>query len=161
MATLLQQLERAKKLSPEKIEQEIFNYIKKIENVFFDLNIRRLEDSEDSKGGLLTNKNSKYSGVYTKQTEEIARTENPLAPKIEGEPYNFLYGGDFLKGFEMFVKTGSVEIFSTGTGSGDKKDFFDGYTDLFNQKDEDLKMVIQERILPFLQNNIIRKGLGI
>ena len=161
MATLLQQLERAEKLSPEKIEEQLFNYIKKIEDVFFDLNIKRLENSEDSKGGLLTNSNSKYSGVYTKQTEEIAKAENPLAPKIEGNPYNFLYSGDFIKGFEMFKSTGKVEIYSTGTGSGDKKDFFDGYVDLFSQKDEDLRNVIQERILPHLQNDIIRKGLGV
>ncbi|QQV90490.1 structural protein [Polaribacter phage Danklef_1] len=161
MATLVSQLARAQKLTPNKLEKDIFNFIKSIENKFFDANIKRLERGEDAKGGLLTNKDRRFSGLYTQTTEDISRLENPLAPKRAGDPYNFLYTGDFVRGFQMFQKTGRVEIFSTGTGSGDKAAFFSGYDGLHDTSDEDLKRIIKEDILPHLQNNVIRKGLGI
>ena len=100
MANFKTHQERARKLNPKRISKDFFLYVKKLENLFFDLNIIQLEDSKDSKGKLLKNKNKRFKGVYTQATEEIAKQENPKAPKKAGEPYNFLYHGDFLAGFK-------------------------------------------------------------
>ncbi len=151
MATLTEQLEKLEKLTRKTIENELFNAVKRIEKVVFDLNLKQLENTETSKGAPLINKNKKYSGFYTKATEEIALYENPLLPKKAGNPYNFIYRGDFIKGFKAKVTTKGVDIYSNGTGSGGKKVFFDGYNDLFGLTDENLKEVINTRLLPFLQ----------
>ena len=146
---------KARALKPQIVKREILNYLKKIDNVFFDLNIKRLEKSENAIGGDLINsvkkKNGeeKYTGFYTRATELISKEENPLAQKIEGKPYNFLYSGDFIKGFESYTKGESIEWLSTGTGSEDKKEFFDGYEHFYGLADEDKLIVIKDYLKPF------------
>lgn len=134
----------AKALTPQKIKKELLNYLKKIDYILFDLNIKQLEKGTTPKGGILNNKNKKYSGFYTQTTELIAKQENPLAPKKEGQPYNFLYSGDFVKGFISYIKGESIEWLSTGTGSGTKKEFFDGYKEFFGLDDESKRIVIND-----------------
>lgn len=160
MANFLELQKRVKGIKPSQVRRDFFRYIRAIEKKFFDLNIEQIEDSKDAKGKLLEHKNSRFSGVYTQLTDDIAKNENPLAEKKAGEPYNFLWTGDFLKGFELFVKNGSLELFSTGTGNGDKADFFDGYEHLFGLTDESLKEVIDVYLLPFLLE-FYNKKIGI
>ena len=131
MANLKQQLKKAKNLTANNLEQQVFDFVKKIDKQIFDANMKQLDQGENAEGKLLTNKDKKYTGLYTKFTEELSKESSSLLPKIEGEPYNFVNTGDFIKGFNMKVTSKGVEINSTGTGTGDKKLFFDGYTDLF------------------------------
>jgi hypothetical protein len=151
MATILEFQQRAKNVKPSQVKRDLFRYIKSIENEFVNLNIKQLEQGIDAEGKTLKNTNKKYSGIYTKATEEIAKLENPLAPKKAGELYNFLWYGDLFKGFELFVKTGNLELFSTGTGTDEKAAFFDGYKDLFGLTDENLRIEIDTRLIPNLQ----------
>lgn len=153
--------ERAKKISPKKIRNDFFDYIKSIEQLFFQLNAEQLEDSLNAKGKLLKHKNStKFPGVYSEQTEIISRQENPLAPKKAGDPYNFLWTGDFFSGFIMWIKNGTIEINSTGTGANEKAAFFNGYKDLFGLTDEHLKEIIDEKLMPFMAEKL-RNELGL
>ena len=81
MANFQTHQEKAIKLNPKRTSKTFFKYVKTLENEFINLNIEQLENSEDSKGKLLKNKNKKFKGVYTERTEEIAKIENPLAEK--------------------------------------------------------------------------------
>ena len=138
-------------LSPQKVSDDLFVKVKQLEDYFFDLNIQQLEQSEGADNTALINRNNKYSGFYTEATEAISKESPfPKAKKIAGQPYNFLWEGDFIEGFTMKVINESVEIFSTGTGSGTKKSFFDGYKNLFGLNDQKLRIAIDEKIRPFI-----------
>ena len=134
----------AKALTPQKVKKELLNYLKKIDYVLFDLNIKQLEKGTTPKGGVLKNRNKKYSGFYTQTTEIIASIKKPLAPKKTGELYNFLWGSDFIRGFKSYIKGESIEWLSTGTGSGTKKEFFDGYKEFYGLDDESKRIVIND-----------------
>ena len=149
MASIHQFQQRAKNIKPSKVKIDLFRYIRTLEQLFFQLNLEQLNDRKNAKGGVLKNSFRRYSGVYSEATEEIAKSSNALASKKAGEPYNFLWTGDFFKGFELFIRNGDLELFSTGTGNGDKANFFDGYKDLFGLTDENLNQIINEKLYPF------------
>ena len=99
--------------------------------------------SDDNK---LINDNPIFSGKYTKTTELIAKKRKPIAPKKAGELYNFTWNGDFYRGFNFKLKKLKIYFFSTGTGANEKKDFFDGYKNIFGlNKDNQEKL--NEKIL--------------
>lgn len=150
MANFLTAQKKANLIIPSKVRKDLYTYIRSIENEFFKRNIEQLEDHVNAKGGLLENRDSRFNGVYSQLTKDISILENPLAPKREGEPYNFLWTGEFFKGFELFITNGTLFLFSTGTGSGEKADFFNGYQDLFGLTDNHLNEVIDSFLLPFL-----------
>lgn len=160
MATLQEQLTRSRSLTPARVSSDLFKFIKSIEREIFDLNIKQIEKAEDAKGLPLVNKDTTFDGVYSKLTEDIAAVENPVLPKKEGELYNFAWTGDFLSGFDMNVFNDHVEIFSTGEGSGEKKAFFDGYQSLYGLTPESIKIIIETRLIPFL-NTYSRQMLGL
>tara|TARA_R110002051_G_scaffold318245_1_gene400374 strand:+ start:10982 stop:11428 length:447 start_codon:yes stop_codon:yes gene_type:complete len=148
MATLNQQLERAKKLSPEKIVSDLFKFIKSIEKELVAYNVATLnQDSEDIFG--------KPIGFYSPGTEFMTNGR-----KKAGEPFDLLESGKLLESAFSETKNETV-IF----GFKDPK-FKDVLKNLWSEdiaglQDDDKIKVIQTRLLPFLQNNIIRKGLGI
>lgn len=141
---------RSQNLKPKQIRIDFFKYIRSIEKLFFELNVKQLEDSKGSDNNLLEHKNSDlYTGVYSESTQGFADLDGISTKKTAGDPYNFLWSGDFFKGFELYIKNGDLELFSTGTGSGDKADFFQGYEYLFGLTDDNLKEVIDTKLLPF------------
>ena len=144
---------KAQSLKESKIRTDLFKFIKSIEKVFIDLNIDQIEEHKNTQGKTLKNKIKKFSsGLYSESTAEFAKIDGVTTPKKAGEPYNFLWTGDFLKSFDLFTKNGNVTILSTGTGSGDKSEFFNGFSDMFGLTDENLKKVIDKDLLPFLIN---------
>tara|TARA_R110001606_G_scaffold321052_2_gene467900 strand:- start:6946 stop:7392 length:447 start_codon:yes stop_codon:yes gene_type:complete len=148
MATLNQQLERVKKLSPEKIVSDVFKFIKSIEKELVAYNVATLnQDSEDIFGNPI--------GFYSKGTEFMTNGR-----KKAGEPFDLLESGDFLESVFAKVQKDSVLFDASDTK---KKEVFKNLlsNNIFGLQEPDLNKVIRERILPFLQNNIIRKGLGI
>lgn len=142
-------LKKAESLSPETVSKALFLEVRKIEQVLINLNINQIEDSEDSFNKTLENTNKLYTGVYQPYTVAKALMENPKAPKRLGEPYNFLWEGDFLSGFEVKISNETISLNSTGTGSGGKAIFFAGYKDIFGLTDESLTKVVNENLLPF------------
>lgn len=140
---------KAERLRPAIVSKALFQEIRRIEDDLIELNIEQIEDHTDSFGRALENANKRYNGVYSEATEEISKLENPIAPKRAGEPYNFLWTGDFLSGFELRIENETVSLRSTGTGTGDKQLFFSGYKNLFGLTDESLNKVVNESLLPF------------
>jgi len=99
-------------------EQE--RIILKNENEIVNLNVNQFEDGIGSDGLFLINKNRRFSGYYRSGDKQ-------------GQLYDFYQSGAFLSGLQLDMQPSltKFDIFSTGTGSGDKKLFFDGYNNLF------------------------------
>ncbi|WP_435415867.1 hypothetical protein [Polaribacter aestuariivivens] len=147
MATLIQQLKRAEKLTPEKIVNDVFKFIRSIEKELVAYNQSTLfNDSEDIFG--------KPIGFYSSGTEIITKGQ-----KKAGEPFDLKDTGDLLESIFSKVQNDSIFFGATDPKLKDvlKNTLSD---DLFGLQDEDLNQVIKTRILPFLQG-YIRKGLGI
>jgi hypothetical protein len=100
-------------------------------NEIIRLNANQLQDGQGSDDKDLKHSNSKYKGVYKPLTQEIAEQESTVLPKRAGELYNFAWSGDFLANMQLKIERREFRIFSTGTGSGSKADFFRGYTNLY------------------------------
>lgn len=81
-----------------------------------ELNIDKLAEGK--------NTNDDEVGRYKLLTQMIA-SENPkpLLPKIAGEPYNFVWSGDLIKGLQAESKKDKIIFDSTGSGTGDKLEF--------------------------------------
>jgi hypothetical protein len=98
------------------------------------LNVEQMQSGKGSDDSVLRNSNG--GEVYTALTQEIASKENPILPKREGDLYNFGWTGDFLSNMQLEVSNLEYKIFSTGTGSGGKKEFFDSYKNMFGLNKE-------------------------
>jgi hypothetical protein len=127
----------------------MFQEIRRIEQILINLNISQIEESEDSFGKLLQNTDKRFKGVYAESTQDFANADGISTPKTAGDPYNFLWTGDFLEGFQLNISNETVSLLSTGTGSGGKAAFFAGYKEIFGLTDESLMKVVNENLLPF------------
>jgi hypothetical protein len=138
----------------DNILNETEDSVARNENKIINLNVNQIEDSKGIDGLMLKNKSSLFKGVYTLSTQLI----NPL--KIAGDPYNFFDTGDFLGNFQIDMSSDltKVLITNTGTGSGDKKDFFDGYPKLLGLTKEHAFKLNYEIIKPDL-DKFIKKHL--
>lgn len=161
MATLIEQLNRAKKITPKRISKTLFDSIRSIEKDLIVLNTeQQLFKGLDAEGKRLFNKKTKR-GVYSEATEYISTNDALLGKgnkiKKAGDPYTLEYHGDFVKGFYIEIKNDKA-IFS----SKDEKTplLVADYGEIFGLTDKHLKAVIQSKILPLLQKEI-RKTLGI
>lgn len=158
MATLKEQLQKAKNLTSQNISDELFNFIKTIQEKFTELNKEQLfETSEDIFGDPI--------GYYSRATEYIT-TNNALLGyggeiKKEGEPYNLRETGAFLKGLFIDVKNGSIYF-----GSKDSKTELILSNEnllsknLFGLQEENLRELIDKDLLPFVLKHV-RKFLHV
>ena len=148
MATLKQQLVRAKSLNPKRISNILFDSIRVKEKELIELNQKnQLLKGKDSEGKNLFNKKTKR-GVYSQLTEEISGGR-----KKAGTPYTLEDTGDFYKGFFIDVKNDKAVFSST-----DKKTplLIAEYGEVFGLNDKNLKVVIRETLLPLLLKEIRR-----
>ena len=65
------------------------------------------------------NKEGKAAGYYTAFTEEVASLENTLMPKIEGEPYNFMWSGNMWDAIDVYLTSDAVNIDTNATETRD------------------------------------------
>lgn len=142
MATLQEQLTKAKKLQPSRLQTDLFKFVKSIEKELILIEKDRIfNESKDINGNPL--------GFYSYATEVISKGK-----KKKGEPFTGFDTGDFFKGFNAFVTNEEVSFFSN-----DKKTFSILRSDnwlsdeLFGLSDNELKKVIAERLLPFFIEN--------
>lgn len=120
-----------------------------IENAqqIIDMNIEQIDNHIGSDGIMLKNTDRRFKGTYTQLTAEFALAgipSYPQAPKLEGEPYNWVWEGDFVSGFTMEQKGDDFRLYSTGTGSGAKAKFFEGYRNLYGLTDENESIIFDE-----------------
>jgi hypothetical protein len=122
------------------------------ENEIVNLNIKQIEKSKGNDGKELKNdivRNGKqvFTGIYSLSTQLLD------SRKTAGDPYTFRDTGNFLNNFELYINPNltQVEIFSTGTGSADKADFFRGYKNIFGLDKDNQSTLNYVIILPELQ----------
>lgn len=134
------------------LSDEIEKIIYANENEIIKLNIQKIESGQGSDGLALKNDDSRYSGRYTLGT-------NLLSPqKRAGDLYTFFETGSFLGNFQVEVLPSAtqIEIFSTGTGSGLKAEFFRGYRNLFGLTIQDQRKLNYDIIYPDLMRFVNR-----
>ena len=143
------QLEKSKNINEIKISDDLFDYIRSISKELEDLNVKQLnEDSKDIFG--------KPIGFYSEATELITGGR-----KMKGDPFTAKDTGDFLKGIYVNVFKENVLFGSSDPKTDDILDSPDWLSnDLFGLTDENLKEVIETKLLPFLLRNY-RKELNL
>ncbi|WP_295677323.1 hypothetical protein [uncultured Empedobacter sp.] len=116
------------------------------------MNTAQFEQGMGSDDKTLFNKNPIFDGTYSLSTALMNNR------KSQGSLYNFYVTGDFLRGLQLEIRPNLVQfdIFSTGTGSGDKSVFFAGYTNLYGLNKENNKKLQYQIILPELTRWIKR-----
>jgi hypothetical protein len=117
------------------------------ENEIVSLNVDAMQKGDGSDGNILKNSNSKvFKGLYSMSTQLI----DPK--KVAGTPYDFFETGAFISNLqiEMHPDLTKFDIFSTGTGIGDKSIFFAGYTNLYGLDKTNTDIVNNEIIYPEL-----------
>jgi len=158
MATLLQQLQRAKALKSDKLSKDLFRYIRSIEKDLLLLNKQQISiESKDIYGKAL--------GFYSEATEYIT-TNNALLGKggtikRAGDPFTGIDTGDWMKGFYMQEVSGVLRFNSSDPKTNEilsSKSWLSH--EVFGLSDQDLKKVVEEKIQPFLIQHF-RKSLEI
>ena len=145
MTTIRDYINKAKFVSSEMLNQQE-RIILANESQIISLNVDALQSGQGSDGKVLKNTNKIFKGVYSLATQLTNER------KIAGNPYDFLETGAFLGNFqiEMQPNLTKFDIFSTGTGSGDKSIFFAGYTNLYGLDKENTDFVNYQIVLPEL-----------
>lgn len=121
------------------------------ENKIVSLNVDAMQDGVGSDGNVLKNSNEKiFKGVYSLSTQLL----NPK--KTAGTPYNFLETGAFLSNLQIDLQPNltKFDIFSTGTGAGEKGLFFAGYKNLFGLNKNNAYIVNYDIVYPELMKFI-------
>lgn len=105
---------------------------------------------------------SRFSGndsTYSYFTQWHADNNSPypsLTSKPSGSDYNFLWSGDFLSNFRLKRQNKGIEIYSTGTGSGGKKEFFEDYENMFGLNTENTA-TIEDEVLYYVLEKVMKK----
>lgn len=122
------------------------------ENKIISLNVDTFQEGIGSDGKILKNSNDIFKGVYSLSTQLV----NPK--KVAGTPYDFLETGSFISNLQIDLQPNltKFDIFSTGTGSGEKSLFFAGYNNLFGLDKTNTDIVNYSIILPELMKFIKR-----
>lgn len=127
------------------------------------LNIEQIEYHQgfDDKPMVNTIKNAKgkpkYPGVYSKFTQDYAQGTN--TSKSPGKAYDFNWTGDFLGNFNIKAVGKGFATYSTGTGSGDKKEFFEGYNNMFGLNPENTA-TIESEVEYYVLDKVLSKIYG-
>lgn len=129
----------------------MFLAIKKAENKFIEANKSQLSKGENIYSDIV--------GRYKKRTQEYADADGINKSKQEGDPYNFDWFGNFFDGFKLSVSNDEVTILSNVQGTTEKLNFLNT-NNLYGLNDENLKIRIQEDILPFI-HKFVRVTLNI
>lgn len=137
MGTFQQAIAKAKRLTPQKVRTDLFKFIRTLEEELAAYNRATLfEESQDVDG--------KPIGFYSPGTEIITDGR-----KKAGEPFDLKETGVFLESIFTKVQTDSIFF-----GATDPKltEIFQNLltTNIFGLQDEDLKKVVDTRLLPFL-----------
>lgn len=143
----------------ELVAREILNEQERIvlanENRIVSLNVddmRKGKGSDENplKNDVVKNGRNIFTGVYSLSTQLL----DPK--KVAGTPYNFFETGAFLSNMQIDLQPNLVkfDIFSTGTGSGEKALFFSGYKNLFGLNKDNAYIVNYSIVYPELMQFI-------
>jgi len=143
MANFQTQLKKAKKLTPIKLSNDLFNFIRTIESEIVKLNVDQInEESKD-----IYNKNI---GFYSYATEVITK-----GSKKQGEPFDGKDTGDWLGSFFVDIQGKAFRLYATDPKTHlilDSENWLSD--DLFGLTDKDLKALISQKLTPFYIQNL-------
>ena len=149
MANFNQQLKRARGLTPTRLSNDLFNFIRSIEAEIVKLNVDQINiESKD-----IFNKNI---GFYSYAAEVITN-----GAKKQGEPFTGKNSGDWLGSFFVDIQGKAFRLFATDPKTHlilDSENWLSD--DLFGLTDKDLKDLIEQRLKPFFIENL-RNALNI
>lgn len=133
-------------LVQSRILDETERIIMSNEDEIINLNIVKIEEGQGSDNQLLKNRDDRFKGFYSLGSQLL----NPS--KRAGDLYTFVETGDFISNFQLELSPDltKLNIFSTGEGSGLKKSFFSGYSNLYGLDNEDTNKLNYEIIYPEL-----------
>lgn len=142
MATLQQQLTKASKLQPNKVQNDLFKFIRSIENEILELEKKRIsKDSKDIFGNPI--------GFYSYWSEIISNGEKKM-----GEPFTGIDSGDWMAGFYMQEVSGVLRFSSSDPKNQLILNSESWLSDeLFGLSDQQLNEVIATKLLPFFIEN--------
>ena len=109
---------RINSITESNIESMIFDEFFSLEDKITDLNLKQIERSKGFDDKELYS--SKFKGYYSDTTQDFADAAIPypsLTKKPRGEKYNFLWSGDFARGFGIRKTKLGIETFSEGAYS--------------------------------------------
>lgn len=147
MAHFLEMQKQAAKLTPKKISDDLFRFIRTIEKKMADLNREQLnKESSDVFGNPI--------GFYSVTTDILTDGEKEF-----GTPFTLFDTGVFLP--TIFARVaGNTVLFGANDPKTDEVLENLLSKDVFGLSDEDLNLVVQEDIVPFLQGYFPRQLLG-
>jgi hypothetical protein len=137
----------------------IYDEYFKLEPEIIKLQKEQLDKGIGFDDGFLKSGNSNFKGVYSATTSNFASLDQPypsLTSKTAGQKYNFVWGGDFMNNFRIKRQNKGLEIYSTGTGSGDKQAFFEGYTNMFGLNSENTS-TIESEVLYYVYEKVFTR----
>jgi len=143
MANFNTQLKKARKLTPTRLSNDLFSFIRSIEAEIVKLNVDQINiNSKD-----IYNKNI---GFYSYATEIITN-----GAKSKGEPFTGKDTGDWLGSFFVDIQGKAFRLFATDPKTHLILDSDNWLSDdLFGLTDKDLKALIENRLKPFFIENI-------
>jgi uncharacterized protein (UPF0335 family) len=141
MASFHQQLQKATAIQPEKLSNELFQFIKSLSAYMVEMNKKQInDDSKDIYG--------KAIGFYSKATEIITN-----GVKGAGEPFTGKDTGNWLNSFYVTVQDNTFYFGSTDPKTDDILDSPHWLSSsLFGLTDENLNLLIESRLKPFVLN---------
>lgn len=151
MATLQQQLELAKRLTPEKVSNDLFDFLKSISKEIVEINKNKItKDSKDIFDQAI--------GFYSEATEYITKNNALLGKgnkiKFAGDPFTGEDTGDWLKGFYVNISNAELKFGSTDSKTEIILKSDNWLSDeLFGLTDKDLRELIDNQLLPFIIRN--------
>jgi len=140
MGAIENHYELARRITPEVISKDLFDFIQSVQQYMVDLNQKQIkEDSQDIYGDAI--------GFYSRATDLITGGK-----KKEGDPFDGDSTGKWLNDFYMSI-SGTVLSFGSTDPKTDDILSSDNWlsVDLFGLTEENLNLVISEKILPFVQ----------
>ena len=146
MGTFLNQYEKASRLTPQRIKNDLFVFVRTLETYFADLNAEQIfVDSQDVFG--------KPIGFYSEATESITKGR-----KKAGQPFDLKETGKFLN--ELFAKLQSDSLFFD-TKDSKKPEVLANLLskDIFGLTDKNLNKAIETELLPFFQEYFFKQLL--
>ena len=125
------------------------------EDEIINLNIVQMQKGLGSNDQRLQYPFEDYSGKYTPRTVAESLKKPTVLPKSVGAFYNFGATGDFLSNFKVRIaKENKLEVYSTGTGSGNKSILLTRTQYMYGLNAEDTRKLNYEIIYPELMKFI-------
>lgn len=149
MANFNTQIEKVRQINPDKVSEELFVFIKSLSNLMVEMNKKQIqEDSQDIYG--------KAIGFYSKATDILTDGQ-----KEWGTPFTGKDTGNWLNAFYVSFLGDTFYFGSTDPKTDDILDSPNWLSSsLFGLTDENLKTLIQDKILPFVLS-YYRQKLGL